>query len=396
MKKLFCILLIAVLCIAFISCADVPEVTPNETEADIPEAVTPNEQEITEPEIPEAVTQNESEITEPEIPDDVTPNEPEIAEPDENVVMLPEADENTIKYTLELPEDFIFGSYTDVYEPQNIVDFDEFDFGDNALRIEYSLPTLTSLRWFTAVAYIGNGIHSLEEGKEAYNRYWGIDEQPYYDKYNQEPPFVVEPEVEAEVIDYDIIGKDVLYDVDNFNGKPRNYNDALIIQKRYINGRYDEEKVIYTFHSPDMSRMLYEITVPRGFLEDENKTMNMDVLQIIDKKHILVEILAGEYGYVGEYIEFMSSRCTYILDLELNEWHRIQPFAFNAVVSPDGKYLAYSTTDFSGTYEAYWDDRDHIKGGYYIKEMSTGKTVYYPNLASVCAPFDWISADVLK
>ena len=161
MKKLVCLLVALCLTAALFSCTDTPETkqeevkTPEATETPN-ETATPSEQEVTTPDTPETVTPTEPEVVEPET------TEPESEEPDENVVMLPEADENTKYITIEFPKDFPEEPYAEL----NLVSPEEFEWGEYGLFVrventaygEIGKPTYT-------YAFLGEFCDIIEKGK---------------------------------------------------------------------------------------------------------------------------------------------------------------------------------------------------------------------------------------
>ncbi|MBE6651007.1 MAG: hypothetical protein E7613_06810 [Ruminococcaceae bacterium] len=149
MKKLVCLLVALCLTAALFSCTDAPktkqeEETPTET-------ATPNE----------IASPSENDTTTPET---VTPTEPDepTEEPDENVVMLPEADENTKYITIEFPKDFPEEPYAEL----NLVSPEEFEWGEYGLFVrventaygEIGKPTYT-------YAFLGEFCDIIEKGK---------------------------------------------------------------------------------------------------------------------------------------------------------------------------------------------------------------------------------------
>ena len=124
MKKLVCLLVALCLTAALFSCTDAPK-----------------------------TKQEEETPTEPDEPTE---------EPDENVVMLPEADENTKYITIEFPKDFPEEPYAEL----NLVSPEEFEWGEYGLFVrventaygEIGKPTYT-------YAFLGEFCDIIEKGK---------------------------------------------------------------------------------------------------------------------------------------------------------------------------------------------------------------------------------------
>ena len=136
MKRLLIIILALTLC--FAGCKEEPKV----------------------PDTPE-VKHNE----EVKAPVEETPTEP-TKEPDENVIILPEPDENTKVIIIEFPEDFPEEPYT---EPE-LVSPEDFEWGEYVPFVKYENGRCERHNYFYDYAIITNKVSNLSEGTELYKK----------------------------------------------------------------------------------------------------------------------------------------------------------------------------------------------------------------------------------
>ncbi len=423
MKKLFYILLAAVLCIAFFSCKDVPEVTPNEIESVSPEVVTPNEIEV------------------------ITPSEPKSEEPeqtDENIIMLPEADENTKYITIEFPEDFPEEPYT---EP-NLVSPEEFEWGEYVPFVRYEADRYNRREFFEKYAFLTESAVTLEDGNEIYNnlnnKYLAEYDIPdrnilfgsgktYIESKNFDikdmlfksriihvsedmqtigrfslilPHSQIETEnlIDADwhskfelisdnktvyseesniVINYtsgiynkyenwkyQLLSNDLWFEGINNSSLVYVSNNSVIIE---INSHTDNENEqgIYYVYSIDDKKLLYTLQLKsKAFNCDDTEIREtIDIEQIIDDRYLLLECCKIYNDLDGFY------SAHYLYDMQTQKTRLLRAFAENAVISPDGNYLAY--TDAVSEIEQFENNLIAMKRGFYITELDTGNTTFF-------------------
>ena len=157
MKRLLILVLALTLC--FAGCKEEPKM-PDTPEVEHTEEVKAPIEET--PEEPDGIEPVE-EI--PDEPKDNTLTEP-TEKPDENVIILPEPDENTKVITIEFPEDFPEEPYT---EPE-LVSPEEFEWGEYVPFVKYYHSIYYELYGHLKYSFLGQDIKTLEEGTALYDK----------------------------------------------------------------------------------------------------------------------------------------------------------------------------------------------------------------------------------
>lgn len=137
---------------------------------------------------------------------------------------------------------------------------------------------------------------------------------------------------------------------------PNNTNYLLTIDRR------KQELHIYSF---DEMSLDYIIKIPE----------NLEVNQLLNGSNLLVTFSDyKEQNFKGFYNH------TWLFNLDTLEMKYLGSYLFNPLLSPDGKYLAYVKVHGTGSHE-YMDDINHfdeMDEGFYIQNLETGETVFYP------------------
>ena len=283
-------------------------------------------------------------------PVEETPTEPEVIEPteepDENVIILPEPDENTKVITIEFPEDFPEEPYT---EPE-LVSPEEFEWGDCSFTVEYAPIIREWYECYPQKAILREGIYSLEEGTAEYNNHHGIKTQP-----------------QVNIWDSETLTDETYYITHNSqNALSRQVanNKGLLFFYISKNENFD---VWYAF-SNEENRIVYE------FLLQSHDWTSMEITQLTDRDKLVLSLYKQNNNNMG-------FRCVsaYTYSIEKQKLCYIKSFAYDPIMSEDEKYLAYTSPHLDA-----WDmitttnNLNKMQTGFYIEEIKTGKTVFYP------------------
>ena len=338
MKKIVCLLIALCLTAALFSCTDTPETkqeekTPSVTETQI-EPTTPSE--ITTPNetaTPNEVTSpNEQDITTPEI---VTPTEPDepTEEPDENVVILPEADENTKYITIEFPEDFPETFPEKPYVEPVLVSPEEFEWGEYLPVVTYGTNTVAHDEWVIETAILSSESDNLTMAHDIYtNEYGRLNEYLYDQNYKSDFLRGESQEITDEIGLF--------------------FSVANEYQGVYINGiKHD---IIIDEEIPE--------TVQIFFADSCNKE-----LWLIN-------------------VSYQYKFATYLYNSETNQSEFLGNHFFEASLSPDGKYIAYTSPIGQLGDMLSAKDYSSEEHGFYMKNLENGKTVFY-TCSNECNPY---------
>jgi len=423
MKKLVCLLVALCLTAALFSCTDTPETkqeekTPSVTETPI-EPTTPSE--ITTPD--EITTPNEQEVTTQDTPETVTPTEPEVVEPDEvNIANYIKIIAETNK---EKSESFFCLddiNFKNSYVTRKLVAADHFNFGDYSLFIRiptfvYSLIDIPVYSYGFITSSTANSSKSLEKYKKFNEKYIVEKTLPdgnlngakpgkpvffaYYDLLAKSK--IVYISEEADVIgrlsltdggswvnetyekDKDLFGRtwNSIYEVLNPSGeliclyqqKNIDYQDLycggffeMFDMRNYSSNR----KFYFSIESANSENAKTQdkytvYNVKNGTPTKEtllNLTLISDKICSIKDYDGTSKLLISVYDDIEDY--------TLIYDINTKETELLEYNAYNATLSPDGNYLAYTPPFYTEEGEIYDKEK-----GFYIKEICTGKTVFY-------------------
>ncbi len=446
MKKMLYVSVIAMLCFAMFSCTQAPETTPNDIETVTPEEI-PNE----------AVTPNDPEV-EPEVEPE-TPAEPEderfphieevTVKLSDKEITLPAEDENTKKILIPYPSDFIYG-----YQEPELVSPEDFEWGDYVPFVRYGTGSYGEVGIpVYSYAFLGEDAATVEEGNALYNKlndkykktfnYTPDDRLHYYPLSNE--PDAMKLVNESRIIYISTDGKTVgnfyinkgsdysdtnpvwssYYEL-HTEGAPStlyyspvcyNYDDGNYIAyytNAYIHPefhpyeyntfpqRYDlhvnTNTVIYygsdtiNIYSLDQNKLIYRIDFD---FELDPIGKNYGMVQLLDERYLIMIIY-------NDYLVEEGGPChnIYLFNLETEEMTRINNYSYNPLISPDGKYLMYTSAPFSTTEvnsPINWNYK--MKYGFYIKNMENGEITYYQpeytDYGSDAVPLSWIEKDAL-
>lgn len=357
----------------------------------------------------------------------------------QNTIELSLKDKNTKKIIIELPEDFTATSYQ-----RNLIPQKEFQFGEYIPFVEYAIDRYTIHNYINTRAFLTSGVSSLEEGQELYNklnskyllqqpvtaetnenhdierdflfkssvtdvsedlseieRTLFIDMQPDTQEYFLEKEW----EVRRDIIKNDEVIKSQTQKHDFI--EPKDFTDVSVITPKeygyllkkdvvddsdfvYYSTHLDEadfDELFLYVYSLDDYKMKYEFVLPWGkeIQRDEKNSVYSDVVGITDNRYVTLE-----YHVVIDDVLYQS---VYVLDMTNNIYTHIEDFAFNPVMSPDGKYLAYTSPvlDQGGARQDI-TNLTSMERGFYVKDISTGKTVFYPykNARSTYCVKHWV------
>lgn len=309
MKRLV-LLLIAILCMALTSCNEA--VTPNEQS---PEVATPDEQIV------------DGGATPDEVGEDI---ETEVVGTNDNIIILPEADENTKYITIEFPEDFPEEPYV---EP-NFVSPEEFEWGEYVPIVTYGTDVMSHDGWAIESSVLSSESADLKTGNNLYNeKYNSLHEY----LHNQEYKFACLRRENPEFIE----------------------NVGLFFP--VVNGY----KVLY------VDGIEHQIKINEG----SSDTVNFSMADSCNEKLWLVELFCTK-----EYIF-----ATYLYNNETKENQFMGNHFFGASLSPCGKYLAYMSPVGELADTQSGKDYTQEKQGFYIKNLETENTVFYPCHDNCCS-----------
>jgi len=197
---------------------------------------------------------------------------------------------------------------------------------------------------------------------------------------NQSAPFIYDFFINRSLFDLNgfIIDSDLIINCDTHSMKSVNKEDKRILHISNATNKFfrisDSQHEI-SIHSLLDGDRLATIKIPGNFV----------ISQFTNDEKMVVSyaLKAPNYGdnleefYIGENI---YSNDTYIMDIDGSNDKYIGNYMFSPYISPDGKYVAY--TGLSGTdhqeYSNEFNNLADMKDGFYIKNLETNQTIYYP------------------
>lgn len=113
--------------------------------------------------------------------------------------------------------------------------------------------------------------------------------------------------------------------------------------------------------------------------------MNLDYIIQMPQNAFVNQFLNGRYliitftDFAGiNFTDFFSR--TYLFDLESQEMMHLGSYMFNPVISPDKTHIAFTSPNGTGSHEymSEMNKLSYMQSGFYIKNLATGETVFYP------------------
>ncbi|MBR6633044.1 MAG: hypothetical protein IKL05_01940 [Clostridia bacterium] len=419
MKKILSLLSTLALCAVLLSCADNTKVaTPNESP-------TPYQPEIVEPEVVNP------EVIKPEV---VEPERNEWLDQDEQI--LPAEDENTKVIIIPYPEDFTFG-----YIEPEIVSPEEFEWGDYMPFVRYSVGSMGEVGSpVYDYAILGNGVVSIDEGHRLYEEFSRkykktleyydndtIDGFPLSDQQDA-IPLISQSRIIWISTDASQVGNYYLKHAGTGINSVYNREYTLWdgIYELYENGKLASETTVAddngyldfndgellgwssgAYTSPDATQRIWYTQHGYNDILDLHKNtdelflFNMNVALIYDldetklkykivfdyetapsgRNYSINQFIDGRYLVITFYSDMGPEEAchnVYLYDLEEEKMEKINGYCFNPLVSPDRKFLIYSTPTWQSTAvnsRINWDY--HLRSGFYIKNLESGETTFY-------------------
>ena len=337
----------------------------------------------------------------PEEPDGIEPTE----EPDENVIILPEPDENTKVITIEFPEDFPEEPYT---EPE-LVSPEEFEWGEYVPFVRYNDYFFNSDNT-PNYAILSPKAPTLEEGKALYSlinekifetlsdKNYLFDSNVVYisEEFDFSGSVGIKQDTNGKYYsEYNIISKnevvctlkkfDIKFDEFTLGGY---YSYWEPISKYYLNSnsiKYPDDISLSVF-SPNTKTMI--------FYEENNKNTYYfyDILKSRIALHLTLQnnsfgtTIRGNncskflinYGKTteNEYIDNL-----YLYDIETQKPTYLGNYMYNASLSPDGKYVFYTTPAEEDLPDSSCKNATTLyeseRSGFFIKNLQNNETVFY-------------------
>ncbi len=416
MKKLLTLLFVTLF--LFTSCKE--EVKPKEVETPI------DVEENTEVQTP---TQNE-EPTEIETPIEI--EQPQETEQKDFVTIKTEKDGKTTELNFEIPSEI----FNVPYGNPTFTSYEDFDFGDYGLFVGIVTHSHTAEQ-LPEYAYglITSETANIDESLELYNTF-NKNNQAENKSDKTEPllmksRFYEERMLESKVVyiseEADVLGKAVLIDGDGWSYEkipteddinyPSDYDEAFFERKwkaRYdltdregnvINSLYNDEADMTFFNNYGFkevpsheTRYSYTINGRYKYTKEESETnykkftyklfplinridneeqTEMKLTIESDVEWILTDYVEDKYLLFSLYDTnnlFQKGRPLYLYDLMTSQLHLIEYYACHATISPDGKYIAYTSILYDERGSLEWNN---MKIGFYIKNLETGETVFY-------------------
>ncbi len=163
-------------------------------------------------------------------------------------------------------------------------------------------------------------------------------------------------------------------------------NDICIYKHTEYESGFPTISTLYVY-SFEEDRVTYEITLP--FVDNKKGYYLQDC---IDSRYLLLEISELVYNNDAEW--YSDARFhSYLYDIETQKLTFLETYTYNASVSPDLKYLAY-TNNFGGSIG--YDIIDNMPDGYYIKNLETGETVFFEYNDGYYEIISWINEEKLN
>ncbi|MBE6651008.1 MAG: hypothetical protein E7613_06815 [Ruminococcaceae bacterium] len=131
----------------------------------------------------------------------------------------------------------------------------------------------------------------------------------------------------------------------------------------------DSETLLYEYHyydDYDHVVMIYDKDSLNYVVEFADEMSLFDINQFIDERYLVFTIY-GKYTHN-----------VYMLDLKTSEMTHLMNYCFNPILSPDMKYLAYTSYSMYhlGVNTHVKEDID-LPSGFYVKNLETGSTAFY-------------------
>lgn len=311
--------------------------------------------------------------------------------------------DNFEQLTFEVPEDFSKAPYSEA----KLTPTDEFTWGEYMPFVVYTKDNKDDP--IPIFALLGEGVSTLDEGHKVYERLNDLYLTSYpvpdgdYDgvSYNEER--IKDYLFSSSIINMsqDLKRLEVWRVVDFKNSKSELdvYVDGKCVDTTYYdtwyrtNARVREEstsvntafdtlqatrrydhignKQIYQIR--DKSRVFYEVVF--NLKENYNVTLN----QIIDETHLLVTFASIDFVINSSNPNDNGvNRNTYVLDAENETLTKIENYISSPLLSPDRKYLIYSSFRDRNASANPPDNWAYVmKEGFYVKNLENGETAFY-------------------
>ncbi len=308
------------------------------------------------------------------------------------------------QYVVTLPFDFSKEPYA---EPE-ITPTNEFVWGDYMPFVVYTKDNLDDP--IPIFALLGEGVTTLDEGHKVYEKLnnlylttYPVPEGDYSGiSYSEERisdylfgSNIINMSEDLEkmevwrVVDFenskaelDVYQKGVLVSTTNYdtwyrtNARVRDESTGVNISFDGLQATrsYDhtDNKQSYQVHKK--SELLYEVVFE---LEEH---YNVVLNQIIDETHLLLTFINhSDTPITSNPNDNGISRNTYLFSAEEKSLTKVENYIANPLMSPDGKYLIYSSFKDRNASANPPDNWAYVmKAGFYVKNLENGQTTFYP------------------
>ena len=345
---------------------------------------------------------------------------------------LPQADEQTIRWTLEMPDDLKVA----IYQTPQLVAPEDFSWGEYVPFVAFEGETFAKGDGHYDRAFLGPNAPDLQQGQRLYQAFNDLYKTVYptvYGSFEYPTQWLPEDEalrqflfessvvaispdlqrvetfgylykgVRSDPSDLDLYQqawateykihqngqRDLVYQspeldyfYDTVDYQPYYYQRISRFQDtvrypdevEWRDGKYLFDKV-YIYEKPYDVYSIYSIEEDRMLYQvTEGLNCEIDGYTVYASPYHFV--VNGRYMPVGFFgskevqDDFLTFRTLYLFDLQTGEWQFLEDFAFDPSFSPDGKYLAYTN---------WINEETHPDqpSGFYVKNLQDGTTTYY-------------------
>ncbi len=360
----------------------------------------------------------------------------------DNTRELPEKDGNLKTVKLLFPEDFPMENYK---EPE-LAEPKDFEFGDYMLNVSFSIGNITASYDVYTSSFLGKEINTINEGRvlfDKFNEKYMIKHplKNIYENNGHVTPnsFLGSYLYNSRVTYISPDGKEVIthslvdardsdstvrywYSYEGWMGRTDYYFDGRVTASEladrhfwgaigytvnlpsydsvYSNGDwavFDKYFGDADIFSKSQNKWICHLDLPNEYIKNDDGTLfvrGCTVQQVIDDRYLLLDMQKNFPDTSPEYPTY--SHCTYLYDLEAREYTYLGSYMFETTISPDNRYLAYQTYWWDYMPDASKNDLYQQKNGFFILDLETKKTVFYPNeqygYQSIAG---WVSKDAI-
>ncbi len=308
-------------------------------------------------------------------------------------IILPEADENTKDIEISFPE----LSFEEPFTELNLVSPEEFEWGEYVPLVQVSgIESLNASNSVVAMAILSRDASDFIEAREVYsdfNSRYLVEYKPEQD-YEIHGGHVLDfPEIADYLyksrIEYatEDLSRMVRCSVQVENETESRYSLSDSVRCDYIeNGEvvysnssqyrywfYDKRKIFRGSHYVGTTEFYKDCFLYADSSNDKAELYSLDEVKMLYNITLPDKCYVESYNRNGMILENNSNASCeiYYYNFHSGELTLIETYAFNSSLSPDGQYVAYTSLDYDTTIEGR-------ENGFYIKNLKSGETVYYP------------------